>query len=63
MGFKVYCRLKTYGGFDDPVEGEFSGIVHEHPVDALEEALEARKFEQIDFTWIREAEEDTNNDD
>ena len=57
MGFKVYCRLKTYGGFDDPVEGEFSGIVHKYPIEALEESLDAQKFDQIDCTWIREVED------
>ncbi len=57
MGYKVYCRLKTYGGFDDPIEGEYSGILHKHPIEALEEALDARKWEQIDCTWIREVEE------
>lgn len=64
MGYKVYCRLKTYGGYDDPPEGEYSGIVHKHPVEALEESLDARKFDQIDCTWIREVEdeEDKNND-
>ena len=57
IGYKVYCRLKTYGGFDDPVEGEFSGIVHKYPIEALEESLDARKFDQIDCTWIREVED------
>ena len=58
MGFKVYCRLKICGGYEDPVEGEFSGIVHKYPVDALEESLDARKYDQIDCTWIREVDED-----
>ena len=58
MGYKVYCRLKMFGAYDDPVEGEYSGIVHKHPIEALEEALDARKWEQIDVTWIREVDEE-----
>ena len=62
MGFKVYCRLKMFGGYDDPVDGEYSGIVHKYPIEALEESMDARKYDQIDCTWIREVEEDKNND-
>lgn len=55
-GYVVHCMRKPRDQYDDPINAEYSGVVHGDPIDATMECQEAQQTGLFWRAWIETVE-------